>query len=342
MKTKAHRQLQVVDIAARAATRPVPNDMDDAAIWNHPTDPTRSVIFGTDKEYDVGGLYVFDSEGEILHSVTPVDRPNNVDVACGFMLGGQSVDVVVLTERGRLRLRVFVFDPTSRTVREVTGATRVFADDVGDHAEPMGVALYKRPRDSALFAVVSRKNGPREGYLGQYLLVDDGHGMVDAREVRTFGAYSGTREIEAIAVDHEYGFIYYADEQFGIRKYHADPDHPDAHVELDKFGTDGYEGDREGLAIYTRDDGTGYLISTDQRPGNSHYLIYDRAAPHELLKIVRGGADKTDGIDVTSLPFGGHFPHGVMVVMNSCGRNLMIFDWDDIAETGQPRLASGR
>src|SRR5690606_32631502 len=95
-----------------------------------------------------------------------------------------------------------------------------------DETAPMGVALYARPADSAIFAIVGRKSGPREGYLWQYRLegVDN---AVHAKLVRKFGQYSGKKEIEAIAVDNELGYIYYSDEGVGVRKYQADPEKGD-------------------------------------------------------------------------------------------------------------------
>lgn len=35
------------------------------------------------------------------------------------------------------------------------------------------------------------------------------------------------------------------------------------------FGQDAYAADREGLAIYARPDGTGYVVSVDQIDGGS-------------------------------------------------------------------------
>ena len=67
-------------------------------------------------------------------------------------------------------------------------------------------------------------------------------------------------EIEAIAVDDDLGYVYYADEDTGVRKYHADPDAPDAGRELAMFGTTGYRQDREGLGIYALPGGKGYII----------------------------------------------------------------------------------
>ena len=70
-------------------------------------------------------------------------------------------------------------------------------------------ALYRRPRDGAVFAIVAPKEGPREGYLWQYRLTDAG-GRIAAQFVRRFGTFSaGTvreeNEIEAVAVDDELG-----------------------------------------------------------------------------------------------------------------------------------------
>jgi 3-phytase len=180
-------------------------------------------------------------------------------------------------------------------------------------------------------------------------LEHDGHGRVKATFVRYFGRFSGTGEIEAVAVDDALGYVYYADEGDGIHKYHADPDHADAARELAHFGQTGFRGDREGIAIYERNDGTGYLVCTDQLPGNSEYRIFLREGepgrPHDherVVKVVRGGADSTDGLEITSRPLGPNFPSGLMVAMNSKDRNFLVFRWEDIAAAGSVKLATGR
>src|SRR5215207_3070676 len=59
-------------------TEPTAHDTDDPAIWIHPTDRTKSLIIGTDK--DTGGaLYVFNLDGKIVQRVGGLKRPNNVD-----------------------------------------------------------------------------------------------------------------------------------------------------------------------------------------------------------------------------------------------------------------------
>lgn len=322
------------------ATDPVSDDADDPAVWIHPTDPARSLIIGTNKVMaPAGALVVFGLDGRIRQTVAGLDRPNNVDVAQGVVLDGRTRDVAVTTERLRHRLRVFDIAPDGSGLTGL-GAVPVLEGETGEYAEPMGIALYTRPGDGALFAIVAPKLGPASGYLWQYRIEGDGAGGVRGTLVRRFGHFSGTGaepgdpgEIEAIVVDDALGFVYYADERHGIHKWHADPDHPDAALELAVFGLEGYRLDREGLAIYANPDGTGYLVSTDQIPGGSIFMLYRRegepGAPHRHVMVASATttADSTDGIEVTSAPLPG-FPEGLLVAMNSRGRNFMLFAWE--------------
>lgn len=340
-----------IEVRAVLRTDPVADDPDDPAIWRHPSDPERSLILGTNKEAAPGGaLVVYGLDGKTRQVFVGLDRPNNVDVEYGLRLGGQPADIAVVTERLRNRLRVFRIAPNAGSISDITSpdGTRVFADRAGEHAAPMGIGLYRRPRDGAIFAIVAPKSGPREGYLGQYQLEDDGRGRVKASFVRYFGRFSGTGEIEAVAVDDALGHVYYADEGDGIHKYSADPAAPNANSELAHFGRDGFQADREGIAIYARDDGSGYIVCTDQIARNSEYRIYRREGepgrPHDhaLVKVVRGGADSTDGLEIASYALGARFPAGIMVAMNSGSRNFLLFDWRDVAAAGQPALGGGR
>ena len=59
------------------------------------------------------------------------------------------------------------------------------------------------------------------------------------------------KEIEAIAVDNELGYVYYSDEQAGVRKYYADPEM--GNEQLASF-TKRCKRDHEGIAIYKKDE----------------------------------------------------------------------------------------
>lgn len=336
-----------IEVKPALATEPVSDDPDDPAIWVNPGDSARSLIVATNKvAAPRGALYVYGLDGKIRQVIAGLDRPNNVDVEYGLLLSGRPVDIAVVTERMQQRLRVYRILPEGK-LEDISSreGLRMFEGCQGEQAAPMGIALYRRPRDGTIFAIVSRKEGPREGYLWQYRLADDGAGRVRAIKVREFGRFSGKGEIEAVAVDDELGYVYYADEGDGIHKYHADPDHPEAARELAHFGREGFQGDREGIAIYALPRGRGYIVCTDQIPGNTKYHVYRREGapgrPHdhsELVKVFYGGADETDGIEITSASLGAQFPHGLMVAMNSGPKNFLIYRWEDIAAAGGVKL----
>ena len=325
------------------ATGTVQHDPDDAAIWVHPTDPGRSLVLTTDKVAAEGGLHVFGLDGQLRHRVTPLDRPNNVDVEYGLATPAGRVDVAVVTERLQHRLRIFSLPTDGSAMQDLAPAgLPVLEGQLEDAAEPMGIAIYKRPHDGAVFAVVAPKTGGAANYLWQYRLTIDSQGP-SAKLVRRFGAFSGlgpepgeAGEIEAVAVDDELGFVYYADERYGIRKWHADPDHPDAARELAVLGREGYLGDREGLALYQGDNGSGYLVSSDQVADGTRLMIYPRsggpggAHDQPLLRIVATPSDETDGLDISSRTLPG-FAGGLLVMMNSTPRNFLMYAWADVA-----------
>lgn len=321
----------VASIKPRVVTEAVRFDTDDPAIWIDQTDPAKSFVVGTDKETE-GALYVFDLKGKVIpeKTVRGLARPNNVDIAYGLKLGGKAVDIAVVTEREKQRLRVFAL-PSMDSLDK--GDLVVFPGDAT--RAPMGVALYTRPSDGAIFAIVGGKSGPAQGYLGQYRLEDDGAGKVKMTLVRQFGAYSGKKEIESIAVDNELGFVYYSDEGVGVRKYAADPDAADAGRELALFATTGFAADHEGISIYKTGPQTGYVLVSDQ--GANRFWNYRReGAPgkphdHVPVKILQAATLESDGSDVTALPLPG-FPRGLFVAM-STDKTFHYYAWEDIAGT---------
>jgi 3-phytase len=334
---------KAIEIDAEYATAPLSNDPDDPAIWVHPTDPSRSLIIGTMKVASpAGAIVVFGMDGQIRQVISGVDRPNNIDVEYGFRLGGQLVDIAVTTERLKRQLRVFQINHDDGRLVDL-GGVPILADQKGEAGAPMGIGLYRRDRDGAVFAIVAPKEGPRDGYLWQYRLFDAGGGRIQAAFVRRFGAFSATtvreeNEIEAVAVDDELGYVYYADEADGIHKWQADPDHPEAARELAHFGRNGFRGDREGIAIYASSGGAGYIVCTDQLEQDSEYHVYARegtaANPHDHsreIAVVRGGADATDGLEISARALGPGLPSGAMIAMNSGPKNFLVFRWQDVA-----------
>lgn len=341
-------------VQAFRATDVVAHDPDDPAIWISSSDPSKSLIIATDKFARDGGLYVFGLDGALRQKIAPLDRPNNVDIEYGFLFRGRRVDIAVVTERLQQRLRIFEIPQDGGALIDLTpGGVPILEGATGEAAEPMGIALYRRPADRAVFAVVAPKTGSGTNYLWQYRIEENVRGQIEARLARRFGAFSrmgpapgDVGEIEAVVVDDEAGFVYYSDERFGIRKYRADPDAQDSGTELAAFGRDGYLGDREGLAVYATGPGVGFIVSSDQIDGASRVMLYPREGaagrPHDhpLLAVVPTASDATDGLDVVSTPLPG-FPRGLLVMMNSTPRNFLMYRWEDLlknASTGQRSL----
>jgi 3-phytase len=310
-------------------TQPVRYDTDDPAIWVNAQDPAKSLVIGTDKDSD-GGLYVFDLQGKEVpnKSVHGLKRPNNVDLAYGLKLGGQPTDFALVTERETGKLRAFRL-PDMQPLDH--GNLDVFLGAPAEQRMPMGVAIYTRPTDGAMFAVVGRKTGPSEGYLAQYRLADDGQGQLTMTRVRSFGTWSGKKEIESIAVDNELGFIYYSDEGVGVRKYYADPAKGDAELAL--FAKTGFTEDHEGISIYKTGPRTGYVLVSDQ--GASQFRFFPRegtaADPnvHPELRAVKVAAHFSDGSDVTNVPLNAQFPHGLFVAMSD-NKTFHYYRWEDM------------
>lgn len=298
-------------------TEPTRYDTDDPAIWIHPKDPAQSLIVGTDKNAD-GALYVYDLKGKIIadKTVKGLQRPNNVDIAYGLVIGEDTVDIAVTGERLTHKMRIYAL-PDMRPLDG--GGIPMFEGETGlEHRDLMGVALYTRPADGAIFAIMGRKNGPREGYLWQYRLTGNADGTVNAELVRKFGQYSGLNEIEAIAVDNELGYVYYSDEGVGVRKYHADP--AMGNEQLAFFAQEAFREDHEGISIYKTGEGTGFILVSDQQA--NEFNIYPREGvagnPHDhpLLKEVKVSTNESDGSESTSIPLGPDFPNGLFVAMS--------------------------
>lgn len=312
-------------------TDSVIHDTDDPAIWIHPTDPSKSLILGTDKDAE-GALYVFDLFGKKIDSliVRGLQRPNNVDVAYGLKMGDKTVDFAVTGERMTSKLRFYSL-PDMKEIQ--VGGIEVYLGETAEmYRDLMGVAVYHDKTNDKHYVIAGRKTGPTDGtYLWQYEIKGSETGIT-LELVRKFGNFSGKKEIEAIAVDNELGFIYYSDEGIGVRKYHADP--AKGNDELALFATEGFNQDHEGISIYKLDDTTGYILVSDQEVNQFHVFPREGAPSdphqHDLITIIKTSTVSSDGSEVTSLPLNSTFTKGLFVAMSD-DKTFQIYRWEDLA-----------
>ena len=313
------RQSRLPKITPDVITEFTLNDTDDPAIWVNPKNPAESIVFGTDKKTN-GAIYAFDLNGKIIQDKTirDIQRPNNVDIEYGFQLNDSTVtDILVFTEREKQQIRMFSV-PDMKPLDG--GGFKVFEDEeLEENRLPMGVSLYKSPKDATVYAIVGRKTGPADGYLYQYALNADSLG-VSSNYVRKFGKFSGVKEIEAIAVDDENGFVYFSDEGVCIKKYHAEPSM--GNEEISCFGGEYFDEDIEGIAIASYADGHGYLIVSNQQKGE--FNIFDRET-NAYINAVNLSTTETDGCEAVTLPLNDTFKNGLFVAMND-EKNFYFYD----------------
>ncbi|WP_445455029.1 phytase [Flavobacterium sp. HNIBRBA15423] len=316
-------KLNLTPILPDVITETTINDTDDPAIWVNPIDASKSIIFGTDKETN-GAIYAFDLDGKIIEEKTirNIERPNNVDLTYGFTINDSTkVDIIAFTEREKNQVRVFSV-PDMKPLDN--GGFKVFEEETNlEFKAPMGIAIYHSPVNQKVYFIVGRKTGPKENYLYQYELQATSEG-VKMKLARKFGNFSGKKEIEAIAVDNEMGYIYYSDEQHGIRKYYAEPEKGNQEVAI--FGMDKFASDIEGIAIAKTASKKGYIIVSDQQRGQ--FNVFDRET-NAFIKAVNLTTTGTDGCDVVTSPLGSKYPKGLFVAMNDA-KNFYFYDFGKI------------
>lgn len=315
------KKINSIPITPKTITEQVVFDTDDPAIWINPNNQTECLIVGTDKKVG-GGLYLYNLDGKILKKHTNMARPNNVDVEYGLKFNGKKIDIAVATERKTNKIRIFSlpdFEPIDN------GGLEVFEGET--QRDPMGISLYKNPKNQNIEVVVGRKTGPSGEYLWQYQLYDN-NGKLALKLLRKFGKFSGKKEIESIVVDDEAGFIYYSDEMFGVRKYYADSEK--GNQELALFGGKDFKQDLEGISIYPTSATEGYLIVSNQQ--NNSFVIYNREGgsnhQHKKIAEIKVSAEQSDGSEVTNFPFLPNYPKGFFVAMSN-GKVFHIYDWRD-------------
>lgn len=342
-------------------------DPDDPAIYVHPTDAEDSFFIGTEKN---NGLRVYDLEGEILQEISPDGiRYNNVELIYGFELGGEEVDLAVVTDRANDTLVVFQIDPESRSLTDITADGlsdpdfSIFGVDDGEQTA-YGLATYTSLLDGSQFAYVTQADGAQ---FAQLELSDAGDGTVTAELVRTLDLPVPTgdpedSQAEGIVVDRERGIGYVAMEaQEGLFRFDPEADGSDDLELIASLDEDFLEDDLEGMTIYYGDEGAGYIILSSQ--GDNTFAVFDREADNEYLGSFGisdsedgiDGTEETDSIDVINVPLPG-FPNGLFVLQDGSNEPAVVFQdpedgeiqnfnvnfklvpWENIADAFDPPL----
>ena len=321
-------QSLITTVTAKVETVPVDHSgdaADDPCVWLHPTDLTQSVIIGTDKQ---GGLNVYTLSGQRLQYRADGDI-NNIDLRYGFPLGSARVALVGGTNRSNRTLQFWKVN-ADRTLSTAGGIA--VSSAIGD---VYGFTLYRSATTGKYYAFVVDKDS---GVIEQYEL-DGSTGVVRGTRVRQF---DNGNISEGLVADDAHGYLYASEETVGVWRYGAEPGAGATRTKVVSVGTNDVVADVEGLSLYQRSDGTGYLIASSQ--GNSTYAVFNRLPPHAYrgsFKVGAGatidGTSDTDGLDVTNVNLGSAFPEGLFIAQDGANtggnQNFKLVSWGDIARS---------
>jgi myo-inositol-hexaphosphate 3-phosphohydrolase/outer membrane biosynthesis protein TonB len=329
-------------VAPIVETDPIPRDSDaadDAAVWIHPTDPSKSTIIGTDK---YGGLAVYNLSGHRLQYLS-VGRTNNVDIRYNFLLGGQRTAIVATSNQSKKSIALY-------RVNAATGQLVDLNSFINLDFTPYGLCMYRSPK-GPYYVFATRNPYPYDdpkannGEVQQWELFDNGSGAISARKVRTFFVGSDS---EGCVADDVLQKLYIGETKKGIWKYGAEPQDGNTRQLVSSLGAEQRNPEIEGLTLYYASNNTGYIIAS--RQCCSEFVIFKREGENEYVatfKIVAGngidGVTGTDGIDVSNVFLGDVFPKGVFVAHDSFNdvgangeevarqTNFKLVRWDHLA-----------
>lgn len=171
-------------------------DVDDPAIWVHPTDKSKSLVVTALKK---GGIDVYNLQGELLQFIKPAPAPacessvavcennagrlNNAEIVYDFNLNGKSVDLVVLSDRGLDKLAIYTIDINAdKLLTYVTAqnAPLIFTknqQEINEGNTAYGLATAKTDKTMAFVTQNS------ETRVAQLEIFDNGNGTISYKNM---------------------------------------------------------------------------------------------------------------------------------------------------------------
>lgn len=320
----------VVNIIADFETDPVSKTddaADDVCIWVNKKEVSKSTIIGTNKQE---GLIVYNLQGKELFNY-PIGRVNNVDLRDGFLFKGKEVAVVSASNRTNNTITLHMVN--TKTGELIDIAKRPIKSLVN---EVYGLGMYKSAKTNKFYVIVNSKDGEVEQWE-----IFENEGYVDAKMVREFTVGGQT---EGVVCDDYYGTLYIGEEENALWRYNAEPNKGNNRVKIISTTDLNMKEDFEGVTIYDAGNGKGYVILSSQ--GNNSYAVFDRISNSYKGSFLLTNGDSvdgtydTDGIDVSSVNFGGNYSKGFFIAQDGANtkgkdtlnQNFKIVNWKKIEE----------
>ena len=290
---------------------------DDPAIWLNQTNPSKSLIFGTDKR---SGIYTYNLNGDKINYVELGDI-NNIDTR-----------TINVTDDDGLELGPYSFIfASNRTLNTLD--VWVFSDDnINLALKNNNFALPKEPY------IRSKSNVEVYGVCGGYdstfgliaFLTADGSSDVELWSYNSLGltlltTFKNANAIqsEGCVYDDENRTLFISEEQDrGILRAYIINDELDFNSPSVIDNRSGLiNGDPEGVTLYKTSKKEGYVIVSSQ--GDDTFNLYNRLSPHEYIGSFKIGHSKdidgvtdTDGISAINFNLNKDFSSGLFVAQD--------------------------
>ncbi len=305
--------------------------VEGAALWVHPTDPSRSLLLVADAQV---GLITYQLDG-LQEEWLSGGGVLGVDVQPGFPVGGITQQLVMVANQPLQGLVAYIMDPTTLRLR----AANLEVINVPGFA-PTRVALYSSPTTGTFYVFA----GSATGVVRQFELTSQLDGGAMATPVRTFDVGNA---VSGLVVDDALGWLYVTEQNNAIWRYGAEPAASDGRTLVEDVLSGSLVAPLGGLALYTASNGQGYLLAANG--GRDAVRIYERQPPNTPLGDVSVLQEGT--IDAVSAPrhvvvsnrgLGPVFPLGVVAVHDgnnaADNENFKLVPWREVAFAFSPPL----
>lgn len=306
MAVQAQSKVQHI-LTATAETKPVakvgPDDdaADDPAFWYNKNDPSKSLVFGSNKK---AGIHSYDLNGEEIQFIA-CGKINNVDVRQEIKTNSGLIDVVAGSNRTDNSISLFAIDKEGRLDGE-----KEFKISLGNF-EPYGFCLAKTSGDE-LHAFVNNKQGD----IYQIGIEING----DQLKSEILRRLKVDTQPEGMIVDDEAEVLYVGEEQAGI---HYGSSRANASTRLKMLRQSTADNpmihyDIEGLSIFNK-GGKKYLLASVQ--GSFSYAVFDLDKNQYVTSFVIkpdaiDGVEETDGLDILQRDLGAPYKQGIIAVQD--------------------------
>ena len=291
---------------------------DDPAFWHNKKDPSKSVIFGTDKK---AGLHSFSLSGKRMQFI-PSGKINNIDSRSGYSFGAKNFSILAGSNASNNSIIIYLINEDG--IIEKLNENQFKTELEGVY----GLCMYNSSKSKATYIFVS---DAIKLTINQYRVLNFFPIKIQlVREIKTDSTSEGC------VVDDESGILYFAQEDENSGVYFIDAEPKDAEIKIiDNIKENGGQinGDTEGLAILNHPEGK-LLIASSQ--GSSDFTVYNLSNKNKFIGRFSIGKDdkidgvsRTDGIEIYTGYINKDYESGILIAQDDM--NLATFNLDGVS-----------